>query len=133
MRRSSYPSFLLMIALLAPNFGASAPDSPTNQEPIRIFDRWPKDWDAAFRLLARGGFVVSSAQKGGTVPLVEILSQFGGSIRLANPWGSREVTLYRNGRKAEDLSGETLAFLTAKGETTVVVPRGATLTIVKII
>ncbi len=112
---------------------ASAPDSPTNQEPIRIFDRWPKDWAAAFRLLARGGFVVSSVQKGGAIQLVEILSQFGGSMRLANPWGGREVTLYRNGRKAEDLTGETLAFPTAKGETIVVVPRGTTPTIVKII
>jgi hypothetical protein len=105
---------------------ASRPESLTNEEPISIFNRWPKDWDAAFSLLARGAFVVSSAQKGGKIPLVEILSQAGGPCRLVNPWGGGEVTLYRNSRKAEDLSGETLAFPTAKGETIVVAPKGST-------
>ena len=39
---------------------------------------------------------------GGKVPLVEIVSQLGGDFRLANPWKGGGVTLYRNGRKAED-------------------------------
>lgn len=37
------------------------------------------------------------------------------------------MTLYRNSRKAEDLSGETLAFPTAKGETVVAVLKGSSL------
>jgi hypothetical protein len=78
---------------------ASAPESVTDQEPISIFNRWPKDWDAAFRLLARGGFVISSAQRGGKIPLAEVVSQLGGPCRLANPWGRAEVTLYRGGRR----------------------------------
>jgi len=102
----------------------SRPELPSSAEPITIFDRWPKDWDAAFRLLARGGFIVSSAQKGGAIPLVEIVSPQGGTCRLANPW-RRPVDLYRNGRKAESLRGETLAFPTAKGVTVVVVPAGS--------
>jgi hypothetical protein len=110
---------------------ASRPESLTNEEPISIFNRWPKDWDAAFSQLARGAFVVSSAQKGGKVPLVEILSQAGGPCRLVNPWGGGDVTLYRNSRKAEDLSGETLAFPTAKGETIVLAPKGSTPAAVK--
>ena len=104
----------------------SSPDTVTNREPISIFNRWPKDWDAAFTLLARGAFVISSTQKNGAIPLVEIKSQLGGPCRLANPWGGKEATLYRNNRKAEDLTGDVLVFETAKGETVAVVPKGST-------
>jgi len=110
----------------------SSPEQPGENVPVRIFNRWPKDWDAAFRLLARGGFVVSSAQKNGAVPLVEIVSEVGGPFRLANPWAGRDVTLYRNGRKAEDLDGETISFSTARGETVVVVPKGSVPAAVKV-
>jgi hypothetical protein len=110
----------------------SHPDSLTNQEPVSILNQWPADWDAAFRLLARGGFVVSAAQIGGKTPLVEIVSQFGGEFRLANPWKAEGVTLYRNGRRAEDLSGETLVFATSKGETVTAVPRNTTPAPVKV-
>ena len=109
----------------------SHPESLTNEDAISIFNAWPKDWDAAFTLLARGAFLVSSAQKGGQIPLVEIVSQRGGSFRLSNPWSDTGVTLYRNGKRAEDLAGRTLTFATAAGERVVVVPRGATPQIVK--
>ena len=92
---------------------------------MSIFNSWPKDWDAAFTLLGRGAFLVSSAQKSGVIPLVEILSQNGGTCRLINPWRGTTVTLYRNGGKAEDLSGDSLRFSTAKGERIVVVPKGS--------
>ncbi len=93
-------------------------------EPVTLFTGWPKDWDAAFTLLARGGFIVSAAQIEGKVPLVEIQSPRGGRFVLANPWGDQRVTLYRNGRKAETQSGRALAFDTAAGETVVAVPLG---------
>jgi hypothetical protein len=41
------------------------------------------------------------------------------------------VTLYRSGKKAEDLTGGTLTFATAAGERIVIVPQGATPQIVK--
>lgn len=41
----------------------SHPESVTNQEQVKFFALWPKDWDAAFTLLARGGFLISSAQQ----------------------------------------------------------------------
>jgi hypothetical protein len=109
----------------------SHPESPSD-EPMSLFNAWPKDWDAAFTLLARGAFVVTSAQRNGTIPLVEIVSQNGGDCRLVNPWADRSVTLYRNGRKANDVSGETLTFPTAKGETVVLVPAGTTPATVKL-
>jgi len=83
-------------------------------------------WDAAFTLLARGGFLVSSAQRSGEVPLVEIASPKGGTCRLVNPWPGAAVTLHRDGREAQELSGETLIFPTAKGETVVLVTKGST-------
>lgn len=101
----------------------SRPDA-TTEEPISLFNRWPKDWDAAFRLLARGGFVVSSAQQDGAIPLVEIESGVGGTCRLVNPW-PQDVDVYRNGRKVESLSGETLEVQTTRNETVVLVPKGA--------
>ena len=104
----------------------SHPESLTGEEPVSLFSEWPKDWDAAFTLLARGAFLVSSAQVDGRIPLVEVVSQNGGTLRLSNPWLDAPVTLYREGRKAEGLSGATLAFPTAKGEHVVIAPAGST-------
>lgn len=101
----------------------SHPES-VSDDPMSLFNAWPKDWDAAFTLLARGAFEVSSAQRNGGIPLVEIVSQKGGTCRLVNPWRGRAVTLFRNGRKADNLSGDTLTFPTAQGETVVLVPAG---------
>ncbi len=109
----------------------SRPDAVAD-EPISIFNRWPKDWDAAFQLLAAGGFLVSSAQRGGAIPLVEIVSQFGGTCRLRNPWGG-EVQIHRNGRAAETLSGQVLTFPTSRGELVVLAPKGAALQPVKML
>jgi hypothetical protein len=103
----------------------SSPSSITNDEPIRIFNDWPKDWDAAFTLLARGAFLVSSSMRGGRIEFVQVKSQAGGECRLRNPWPDAMVTLYRDSKKAEDLSGSLLTFPTAKGETIVIVTRGS--------
>ncbi len=104
----------------------SSPASITNDEPIRIFNDWPKDWDAAFTLLARGAFLVSSSMEKGQIEFVEIRSNAGQACHLQNPWLEKTVTLYRDGNKAEDLSGSLLTFPTAKGETIVIVPQGST-------
>jgi hypothetical protein len=103
---------------------SSHPEALT-EEPVSLFNQWPKDWDAAFTLLARGGFVVSSAQRDGTVPLVEIRSQRGGTFRLRNPWPGRAATLYRNGERDENLTGDVLSFATSRDEAVVLVPDGA--------
>jgi len=103
----------------------SAPEAEGGDPVIQVFPSWPKDWDASFQLLARGGFVVASAQQGGRIESVEVQSQAGSECRLRNPWLEATVTLYRNGKKAEDLSGSLLKFPTSKGETVVVVPLGS--------
>lgn len=104
---------------------SSSPDSPAGDPVLSIFNQWPDDWDAAFQLLARGAFLVSSAHIGGKIPLVEIQSQAGSDCVLKNPWPDETVTLYRDGKQAEDVSGNTLKFSTTKNETIVLVPKGS--------
>jgi alpha-glucosidase len=94
-------------------------------EPVlQIFNSWPKSWDAAFTLLARGGFVVGSSMEKGRIEFVQIQSQVRGECRLHNPWPDMTVTLYRDGKKPGDLSGSLLKFPTARGDTVVLVPKG---------
>ena len=57
---------------------------------------------------------------------LEIQARRDNRCQLMNPWGNAPVDLYRNGKKAENLSGSLLTFKTAKGETIIVLPAGAT-------
>jgi hypothetical protein len=103
----------------------SAPETPAGEPVLRVFANWPEDWDAEYTLLARGGFLVTSAARKGRVEFVELRSQASAECRLHNPWGAQDVELYRNGKKAETLSGPLMKFGTAKDEVLVVVPKGA--------
>lgn len=103
---------------------SNSPDEVEGEAEVRIFNDWPKSWDAAFTLLARGGFVVSSSMEKGGIEFVQIQSQVGGECRLHNPWPDMTVTLYRDGKKPGDLSGSLLKFPTTPGETIVAVPKG---------
>jgi len=100
------------------------PGGPGRPSVIRVFAAWPKAWDARFRLLCRGGFMVSSEMMNGAIPFVRIESPLGGECRLRNPWTESETTVYRNGRKSESLNGPLLEFPTATGEDLVVVRAG---------
>ncbi|MCX5637725.1 MAG: hypothetical protein NTX52_08555 [Planctomycetota bacterium] len=104
----------------------SVPPAIGKDAVIYIFPAWPKEWDAAYTLLARGAFLVSASIEKGRIEFVEIQSQVGGECRLRNPWPDTVLTLYRNGKKAEDLSGSLLTLQTARGETVTVVPQGST-------
>jgi hypothetical protein len=100
------------------------PPSPGKDEVLQVFATWPKEWDAEFTLVGRGAFVVTSAVKSGQVEFVELKSQAGGDCRLRNPWQGSEITIYRNGRQAENLSGSQLQFATAKEEVLLVLRKG---------
>ena len=102
----------------------SAGAGPGGEPAIRVFPAWPKSWDAAFSLLARGAFLVSSSMEKGRIEFVQIRSQAGGECHLRNPWPDKAVTLYRDGKKTEELSGPLLKFPTEQGETVVAVPKG---------
>jgi len=59
---------------------------PGDPEVIHVFPAWPREWDAEFRLLARGGFLVTAAIRGGEIQEAEIESRRGEECRLRNPW-----------------------------------------------
>ena len=100
----------------------STPPTPAGEPVIRLFSTWPKDWNADFRLLARGAFWVSSSQRDGRVRFVQIESHSGRACLLENPWPDAAVTLQRAGKRSEELNGEMLQFATAKGETILMFP-----------
>ncbi|BBI35855.1 LamG domain-containing protein [Cohnella abietis] len=92
---------------------------------IRVFPAWPTAWDAKYKLLAKGGFLVSSSMVSQDIQYVEIESQLGGIAKVRNPWATN-VVLYRNGVQSETLSGSLLSFATTAGETIVMVRPGTT-------
>jgi hypothetical protein len=69
---------------------------------------------------------VTSSIERGRIGFVELESQAGAECRLRNPWGESEVTLYRDGKKSENLEGSLLRFPTREGERVVVVASSET-------
>jgi len=101
----------------------SLPPGPAQPAVIRVFAAWPKDWDAEFTLLCRGGFLVSSSMCEGHIEFVEIVSQLGGTCTVHNPWDG-EVVLYRNGSQAESFTGPLFKFESTKDERLILVQAG---------
>jgi alpha-L-fucosidase 2 len=84
---------------------------------LRLFPVWPKDHDASFGdLRAYGAFLVSSRFNNGRVGELTIVSEKGRDCTLENPWPGSALVLYRNGRKAETLTGSRITFSTARDE-----------------
>jgi hypothetical protein len=98
------------------------PAGPAQPSIIHVFAAWPKQWDAEYTLLARDGFLVSSAMHRGEIQFVEIQPQLGGVCRLRNPWPGTEVAIWRNGVKIDTAKEGLLRIPTRKGEDFVVVP-----------
>jgi hypothetical protein len=103
----------------------SVPPAPGKDPVIYLFPAWPDDWDATYTLAARGGFLVTASIKDGEIGLVELKSQAGGECRISNPWPRKTLILYRNGKKAEDLSGDLIRFSTEKDEVVALVRKGS--------
>jgi hypothetical protein len=102
----------------------SVPPSP-GKEPINyVFPSWPKDWDAQFTLAARNAFVISASMEKGQIEFVEFRSNKGGPCRVHNPWDDATLSVYRNGKASETISGNLLVIPTDAGETVAIVPKG---------
>ena len=104
----------------------SVPPGPGKAPVIRVFPATPKEWDADFTLLCRGGFLVTASQKEGVIEFVEINSQLGGECRLRNPWGTARVDIYDNGRKWNTTNETVIIFETVTGNSYVIVRNGTT-------
>ncbi len=87
------------------------------QRNIHVFADWPSDQNASFgNLLACGDFLVSSAIRGGQVRYVAIISQRGGTLRLANPWRGKAAGYSTTTGQAGTLHGKVLTLPTSSGE-----------------
>ena len=101
------------------------PARPGGDPVLRVFPAWPEAWDAEYTLLARGGFLVTSAISEGAVQFVEIKSRGGRECRLRNPWGEAAAVLYRNETDPKRMTGLLLRFAVPPGETAVLVREGS--------
>ena len=101
------------------------PARPGGDPVLRVFPAWPEAWDAEYTLLARGGFLVTSAISEGVVQFVEIKSRGGRECRLRNPWGEAAALLYRNETDPKRMIGLLLRFAVPPGETAVLVREGS--------
>jgi hypothetical protein len=106
-------SMVLQEALLQ-----SVSPRPGEPEVIRVFPAWPRAWDAEFLLLARGGFLVSAAIRGGEIQAVGIESRLGEECRLRNPWPRPCRVETSGGQPCERLTVDDglVCFATARGE-----------------
>jgi len=90
---------------------------------LRLFPVWPRDQNASFNSLrAYGAFLVSSKFKNGHVGELTIVSEKGRACTLENPWPDKSMVLYRNGLKAETVSGTKVTFGTVSGESILIRP-----------
>ncbi len=112
---------LLTMTLLEALLQSVAP-RPGEPEVIRVFPACPSDWNASFRLLARGGFLVSAEIQAGKVQFVDLESKIGEECRLRNPWG-KACDLSEFCRQSRILHGEILSFDTVSGHQYRVSPR----------
>jgi len=94
---------------------------PGQPEIISVFPAWPRQWDAEFRLLARGGFVITAAYVSGKVDAVEIHSRLGERCRFRNYWSS-PCRIEESGGSTRQLSAEILLFDTECGKTYTITP-----------
>lgn len=94
----------------------SSPPAPGKNPIITLFPAWPEEWNADFKLLARGNFIVTSSFRDGRITLLEIYSKCGSDCTILNPWTESIVTIFRNGKKSEKLKGNILTFKTKADE-----------------
>ena len=97
------------------------PTTPENADPlgggpIQLVPAARRDWSGSFKLLARGGFLVTAEFVTGPMPVrAAIECQRGGLLRLANPFGPCRVQ--RPGQPAATTEETLIAFDTKPGET----------------
>ena len=60
----------------------------------------------------------------GQIEFVEVHSQKGGECRINNPWVDTEITIYRDGKKSENMKGSLLLIQTKVGELVTIAPKG---------
>ena len=106
----------------------SVAPAPGLEPVIRVFPAWPEEWDAAFKLAARRGFVVSSVMKEGKIRFVEIISTLGEKCRIRNPWKNKRISVFKvkgenSWEKQFSSSSGLLEFNTSPGDCLMILPK----------
>jgi hypothetical protein len=102
----------------------------SNEGKIRVFPAVPDGWAPAFKLRARGAFIVSSQMKeDGSIPGILIESLVGNSCTLENPWKGEKVLVFRLDEKGGRIKTRTngsnlIVFNTRAGALYAIYPRG---------
>lgn len=94
----------------------SVPGSPGGESVIRLFPAMPPQWDAQFKLHARGGFMVEASINDGKIGQVKITSQQGETLRLRNPWPGRKVSAQYKAGDAIEMGGTLLELSTKQND-----------------
>jgi hypothetical protein len=104
----------------------------SNEGKIRAFPAIPDEWQnspLAFKLRARGGFLVAAERRDGKVTQLSLKSLLGNPCRLQNPWPGAKVSVTetQTGRLLEPLmeKGDVLSFETRKDQEYIVTREGA--------
>jgi hypothetical protein len=102
----------------------------SNEGFIRVFPAVPQGWTPAFKLRARGAFLVSSRmEENGHVPGILVESLAGNNCTLVNPWEGTKVNVLRvNGKKGkvkQEQKGKLIKFNTDPGTSYLIFPAGA--------
>jgi hypothetical protein len=112
----------LLTTTLQDSLLQSVSPRPGEPEVISVFPAWPKHWNGSFRLLARGGFLVTSKYEAGAVKEFEVESRRGEECRLRNPWGRPCVVEEVDG-SSRILEGDVVRFNTVPGSKYRIHPR----------
>lgn len=93
---------------------------------LRVFPAVPQAWtEASFaRIRAEGAFLVSAERREGRTVRIEVQSEAGMPLRLANPWGDAPVVLRREAGGTQYIRGRVLEIPTERGERLEILPTG---------
>ncbi len=91
---------------------------------LHVFPALAPNWsDVTFKnIRAEGAFLVDAVCEKGKTVRVEIRSEAGQLLKIANPFAQEKMTVQRTNRPAEILSGNLLKISTIKGETIILFP-----------
>ncbi|HUS40348.1 MAG TPA: DUF5703 domain-containing protein [Pirellulales bacterium] len=89
---------------------------PGSQPVLRLFAACPSNWDASFRLLTRGGFLVRSSRIEGEIRFVEIESPLGGLCRVRNPWPDQDVVIEISSERQTMTTPDLIELPTKRGD-----------------
>ena len=99
---------------------------PGEPEVIHVGAAWPPGWDATFRLLTRGGFLVTAAIEKDNLVGIELASWRGEICRLHNPWNKPVQVSERSEDNrplaVQELPGGVLVFETKPGHSYQIIP-----------